>query len=332
MKRRVYLSILLLLSSTVGNLFAAQVKNHAHSHNGAAVKNEKECAIWPQKNFKTLETALGKKAELYPDEGVIKFSFERPDIKVLLNKQELDPFLSSNTWVAFQKGIKPGVETMMMGHIALHDYEVNDAIDMALKYDLDVTSVHSHIFSDKPVYFIHINEEGDLKKIAKGISEVLKTTGKKKAATKKVTVPQQHAITADPLEKILQVKGEASEGKFKAEFGRLIQASCGCPIGKSMGVHSWAAFGGTDAQAIVNGDIVATEQELQDVLKELRKGNATITAVHNHMIGESPRLIFVHYYAQGKASDLAQLIRNTLNKTSDARSEKDQECKTCPKK
>lgn len=331
MKQISYLSLMLLLSAAP---ICAQADKHNHVNGKKnAVQHEKECALWPQKNYKALEGFLGKKAELYPDEGVIKFSFDRPDIKVLINQQELDPFLSSNTWVAFQKGIKPGVETMMMGHIALHDYEVNDAIDMALKHDLDVTSVHSHIFSDKPVYFIHINEEGDLKKIGQGIASVLKTTGKKHAASKKIALPQKHAITAGPLEEIFKTKGESSNGKFKVEFGRLIQASCGCPIGKSMGVHSWAAFGGTDAQAIVNGDIVATEEELQPVLKELRKGNATITAVHNHMLGESPRLVFVHYYAQGKANDLAHLIRKTLDKTGTFNGQKNNgSCETCPRK
>lgn len=329
MKRLYSVPLAFLLSAAP--LASQSVKNNGHTHTQA--QHAKECALWPEQNRKAFESILGKKAELFPEEGVIKFSFERPDIKIVIDKQELHPFMGSNTWIAFQKGIKPGVETMMMGHIALHDYEVNAAIDTALKHDLDVTSVHSHIFSDKPIYFIHINEEGNLKAIAEGVAAVIKTTGKKAPSNKKMNIPKKHAITTTPIEAILKTKGESSQGMFKVQFGRLIQASCGCPIGKSMGVHSWAAFGGTDANAVVSGDIVATEDEVQTVLKELRKGNATITALHNHMLGETPRLVFVHFFAQGKATDLATMVKNTLAKTGTLNPGKDAaECKRCPRK
>jgi hypothetical protein len=82
-----------------------------------------------------------------------------------------------------------------------------------------------------------------------------------------------------------------------------------------MGVNTWAAFAGTDDVAVVDGDFAVTEDELQGVLKALRGGGINIVAIHHHMTGESPRILFLHYWGKGKASDLAGVVRKALDLT-----------------
>jgi hypothetical protein len=82
-----------------------------------------------------------------------------------------------------------------------------------------------------------------------------------------------------------------------------------------MGVNTWAAFAGTDQDAIVDGDFVVLESELQPVLKSLRHDGINIVAIHHHMAGESPRYLFLHYWGRGAARELAQSVRNALDKT-----------------
>ena len=92
-------------------------------------------------------------------------------------------------------------------------------------------------------------------------------------------------------------------------------ASCGCPAGKAMGVNTWAAFAGTDDNAVVDGDFAVAESELQPVLKSLRGGGINVVAIHSHMTGESPRVLFLHYWGRGHAADLAAVVKRALDLT-----------------
>src|SRR4030095_15733030 len=125
-------------------------------------------------------------------------------------------------------------------------------------------------------------------------------------------IPAQNSISAQPLQQILNQKGEAKDGMFKAVIGRKAKMPCGCEVGKEMGVNTWAAFAGTDANAVVDGDFAVLEDELQPVLKSLRKGGINIVAIHHHMIHENPRHIFLHYWGKGKATDLAAAVNEAL--------------------
>ena len=80
-----------------------------------------------------------------------------------------------------------------------------------------------------------------------------------------------------------------------------------------MGVNTWAAFAGTDQQAIVDGDFAMYEDELQGVLKSLRSGGINIVAIHNHMTHENPRVVFLHYWGVGPAQELARGVKAALD-------------------
>ena len=102
---------------------------------------------------------------------------------------------------------------------------------------------------------------------------------------------------------------------FKAVFGRTVKMSCGCTAGKEMGVNTWAAFAGANDNALVDGDFVVLENELQLVLKSLRKSGINIVAIHHHMVGEQPRTIFLHYWGHGPAESLAEAVKTALQAT-----------------
>jgi hypothetical protein len=102
---------------------------------------------------------------------------------------------------------------------------------------------------------------------------------------------------------------------FKAVFGRKVKMECGCEAGKDMGVNTWAAFAGSDDNALVDGDFVVLEKELQPVLKSLRKSDINVVAIHHHMSGEEPRMLFLHYWGRGKAETLARNLKETLSLT-----------------
>jgi len=127
--------------------------------------------------------------------------------------------------------------------------------------------------------------------------------------------PAENAISGDRAEAVLGVKGQAKDGMFKVVIGRKAKMECGCEVGKEMGVNTWAAFAGTNDDALVDGDFVVLESELQPVLKSLRKDGINIVAIHHHMTGETPRYLFLHYWGRGTVSELAQAVKNALDQT-----------------
>jgi hypothetical protein len=89
----------------------------------------------------------------------------------------------------------------------------------------------------------------------------------------------------------------------------------GTEIKPGLALGSWAAFSGTDSDAMVMGDLVLLEDEITPVIKSLRSAGFQITAVHNHLMGESPRILYAHYMGHGEVSEIAKSLRAALAKS-----------------
>jgi hypothetical protein len=183
-----------------------------------------------------------------------------------------------------------------------------------------VTALHNHFFFDQPkVYFMHIGGEGSVATLAGGVKAAIDAVAKRRATQPQParqfdgqTLPAESTITTEPLEKIFGAKAQQSAGMAKFVFGREVTMECGCIVGKEMGVNTWAAFAGSDTNAVVDGDFATTGAELQAVLKSLRGDGINIVAIHHHMTGDTPHLIFLHYWGRGKATDLAASVKKAL--------------------
>src|SRR5262249_11532524 len=123
-------------------------------------------------------------------------------------------------------------------------------------------------------------------------------------------------IDGAKVEAAFGVKGVVKDGMYKVTIGRqATMAACGCKIGNAMGVNTWAAFAGTDDNAVVDGDFAVTEDELQPVLKTLRGGGIHVVAIHHHMVGEHPRILFLHYWGRGPVANLAPTVKKAVDLT-----------------
>jgi hypothetical protein len=189
----------------------------------------------------------------------------------------------------------------------------------ALDNGLSVTALHNHFFFDQPkVFFMHIEGEGTVEKLASAVKKVYDTTKAIRGSNAKPTesfsvvgqtsLPDKSSITAAPLNEIFGVEGEAKDGMVKFTIGRPAKMH-GVTIDKEMGVNTWAAFAGSDDNAVVDGDFAVTEDELQPVLKSLLKNKINIVAIHQHMTHEEPRIMFFHYWGRGSAKDLANAVK-----------------------
>jgi hypothetical protein len=120
------------------------------------------------------------------------------------------------------------------------------------------------------------------------------------------------SISAEPLARILNAKPDAKDGMAKFTFGRTTRMHGGT-VGNQMGVNTWAAFAGSDDNAVVDGDFAMRESDLQPVLKAMRARGINIVAIHQHMTQENPRIMFLHYWGRGRATELAMAVRQALD-------------------
>jgi hypothetical protein len=270
-------------------------------------------------NSEEIDRITGVNGTLNNEENVFKVSFPRNDVKVSVDGVQMPPFMGLTSWAAFKPGMKE--EAMVMGDIVLFQDEVNPAMSAALDNGLSVTALHNHFFYDTPkVYFMHIGGEGSTEKLATGVRKVLDRVKEIRSANAEVAsgfgekpLPAKSLLMAEPLAKVIGQKATEKDGMVKFTIGRTSKMPCGCEVGKEMGVNTWAAFYGSADHAIVDGDFVTFEGELQPVLKSLRSSGINVVAIHNHMEGESPKAIFLHYWGIGPAKKLAEGVKAAID-------------------
>ena len=260
-----------------------------------------------------IDELTGLKGKMNEKEGVYKVTLPRNDVKIVVDGWTMPPFMGLGTWAAFtstQNG------AMVMGDTVLFEDEVNAAMSAALDNGLNVTALHNHFFFDRPkVYFMHIEGEGTADKLAGAVRKVYDIIKQTRAANPQPKdsfgdkpLPEKNSINAAPLNEIFGAQGESKDGMVKFTFGRPAKMHS-VTLDNTMGVNTWAAFAGSDDNAIVDGDFAVTEEELQPVLKSLLKEQINIMAIHQHMTHEDPRIMFFHYWGRGTAKDLAQALK-----------------------
>jgi hypothetical protein len=260
-----------------------------------------------------IEQLTGAKGKLDEKEGVFKVSLPRSDLKIVANGVHLTPPMGLTTWAAFTKN---GEHTMVMGDLCLTEEQVNPVMSVALENGLEVTALHNHFFWDSPkVMFMHIGGMGDEAKLAAAVGKVFARIKESSVPPPRMEIdPAKTSLDPAKIDAALGEKGELANGVYKVTIGRLTKMN-GHGVGKTMGVNTWAAFAGSDEQAVVDGDFAMLESELQGVLKALRAANINIVAIHQHMTGEQPRVMFLHYWGIGRTTELAAGLKAALAKT-----------------
>ncbi|MBC8750446.1 MULTISPECIES: DUF1259 domain-containing protein [Paraburkholderia] len=264
-----------------------------------------------------IEQITGLKGTYSKQEDVFKVTKPRNDVKVQVDDWTMPPFMGLTSYAAFKPA--HGSQVMMMGDTVLFEDEVNPVMSAALDAGLEVTALHNHFFFDHPkVYFMHIGGTGDVAQLSEGVRKVYDKIGEIRSAHADPEnifpghIASPSSISPAPLEAVFGSKGQTNNGMFKVVIGKTASMH-GATVGNEMGVNTWAAFAGTDDEAVVDGDFAMRESELQAVLKSMRASGINIVAIHQHMTGETPRVLFLHYWGKGKAVDLAKGVKAALD-------------------
>lgn len=259
-----------------------------------------------------IEQLTGLKGTLNEKEGVFKVSYPRSDLQVTAAGVKMTPALGLTAWTAFTK---VGDHVAVMGDIVLTEDQVNPAMSAALDNGLEVTALHNHFFWETPrVMFMHIGGMGDETKLATAVGKVFAKLKEKGEMPNADIDPAKTSLDPAKIEAVLGQKGELKDGVYKVTIGRETKMH-GHSMGNAMGVNTWAAFAGSDDQAMVDGDFAMLESELQPVLKALRGAGINIVAIHQHMTNETPRIMFLHYWGLGTTAKLAEALKAALAQT-----------------
>jgi hypothetical protein len=208
-----------------------------------------------------------------------------------------------------------------MSDTVLLEEEVNPLISAAQNRDLQVTAIHNHFFYESPrIFYMHLHGMGDPVELAGKYGSAIQATKLHPSNQPSSTAASGARMAKETfdlaaLDKTVGLTGKVNGPIYKYVVGRddLRVIAMGAAITTSIGLNTWAAFaGGADAGHIA-GDVAMLETEVNPVIQALRRHNLEVVAVHQHMLEERPRIIFLHYYGRGPALSLAQGFRAALD-------------------
>ena len=257
-------------------------------------------------NWTPVAQALGRAGSEQPG-GVYKVSFPRSDLAVTADGVAVKPALALGSWVAF-KG------NMVMGDLVLLESEVNPVISALQAGGIEQTAIHNHLIGESPrVMYVHIIGHADSNGLARTIHDALMLTKTPMGPAPPPSAPELDIPDLDP---IMKFKGKANGGVWQYAIPRAETITeGGMEIPPAMGTATAINFQPTGGgRAAISGDFVMIASEVNPVIRALRGGGIAVTALHSHMLGESPRLFFMHFWANDDAKKLAATLRAALDR------------------
>jgi hypothetical protein len=269
-----------------------------------------------EKTRELIDGILNTTGNYVAEEGAYKFVLPREGATILGHDQSLSPNIGLNSWITFSSGVHR--QAILTGQFLLLADDVNSVLSAALNNGLEITGLaDSTLFVGPRLFTMDFTGIGTFEGLANAVHrtldeiQVVRRNAWKYQNLPTPTLPQANAITGPPLDSALSMRGVLTGGIYKAAVGRkgLLH---GDPIGREMGLTTWLSFAGTDQRALSNGEILATVDELQDLLKALRMRGMFVTSIRNHTLGEHPQVVFVRFWAEGPALELAKALRFVL--------------------
>lgn len=265
-------------------------------------------------NWSAVDSALGRAGAAQPD-GVHKYSFPRSDLNVMLDGVRLKPALALGSWLAFEP---MGNTAMVMGDLVLTQDEVNPVMSRLLESGLTITALHNHLLRSSPgTMYMHVHGSGDATKLATALRSALALSRTPLTPPAPSAPPLPLDLDTARLDKIIGWPGKATGGVYQFSIPRPERVlDAGMPVPPSMGLAIALNLQPTGGGKVVGtGDFVLLQNEVDPVLRALRSAGIDVTALHNHLGQEQPRLFFMHFWANGHAVAVANGLRKALDAT-----------------
>ena len=264
-------------------------------------------------DWSKVDQAIGKKGNALPG-SVYKYGLPRSDLNVTVDGITLKPTLALGSWVAIQPA---GTSAMVMGDLVLTESEISPVIQRLLDGGIEVSAIHNHLIRmSMPVFYMHIDGHGDPVKLAETVRAAL-ALSKTPLSQPPAAPPAALDLDTAAIEQALGFKGGANGGVYQFSIPRAEAISDGGmaippSLGTAMAINFQPLGGGN---AAITGDFVLLGSEVNSVMKTLRQHDIEVTALHSHMVNDSPHLLFMHFWAHDDALKLAHGLRAALDLT-----------------
>jgi hypothetical protein len=270
--------------------------------------------------------ALGKPGQEMSG-GVYRVGLPRTDLHVKLDGVDIKPGLTLGSWVAFERmGEQNG---MVMGDLVLTQDEVSPVMKALEDGGIEITALHNHLLRNEPfTMYMHVLGHGDPVKLAATLHQALsfsKTPLGGLAASGSSQPPAAQpdlGFDTSIIDRVLGRKGKANGSVYAVSVPRAgLVKDGGMEVPEAMGSAIAINFQGTGGGKVATtGDFVLTAQEVNPVIKALRDNGIEVTAAHNHMLDDQPRLFFMHFWANDDVEKVAKGLKAALDKVDVAKS------------
>lgn len=274
-----------------------------------------ECTPFTSIDFATIERITGMKG--VEKNGEYKLTVPQNDLHVVVDGFKIIPSMGLGSWIAFTPH---GSGAMIMGDIILTENDLAPVQAEVIRQGLSITAIHNHFVRNHPnIMFMHIDGKGTIEKVATMAKAVFDKVWESRGADPKSAKADSviNTLNTAALDATIGAKGEMNKGVYKYTIGRpdVQLTEDGVPISSFMGFNTWAAWQGTPGKAAVCGDFTMLENEVQPVIKALVENGIEVVAVHNHMVEESPKVFFLHYWGTGNVDRLSNGLKMALANT-----------------
>jgi hypothetical protein len=255
-------------------------------------------------DWEAVGQALGKKGTEMPG-GIYRVGLPRSDLHVQLDGIELKPGFALGSWVAFSP---MGQQAMVMGDLVLTENEVEPVMKSLLDSGLQITALHNHLFNARPAtFYMHIGGTGDPVKMASAVHSALALSKTPFTAPSAPATPPPIDLNTAAIDAALGAKGTNAGGVYQVGIPRAqaviaMGMAVPGPMGGAESINFQPLGGG---KAAITGDFILVATEVQPVIRALRQNGIDVTAIHNHMLDDNPRMFFVHFWAH---DDLNKLL------------------------
>ncbi len=245
-------------------------------------------------------------------DGVLKFTFPRSDLNVKVSGIPVEPGLALTSWMAFKK---TNDQSMVMGDLVLLQSETDAVMSNLNKNGIDITALHNHLLREIPrIMYMHFEGHGNPVKLARIMKSTLSLTG----------TPLNPQPPKPPIYSANWTKIESIIGKTGNKTGDLLQFSFpradeitedDVVIPPPMGVATGIGFQAIGNEVAATGDFALVASEVNPVIRALIANGIRVTAVHNHMLVDEPRLFFLHFWAFGNPEKITYGLKTALDQT-----------------
>jgi hypothetical protein len=266
----------------------------------------------PASKWADVDKSLGRSGQ--ESDGVYKVGFPRTDLDVHIGPTKLEPGAALGSWAAFHSEGGSGNDVVTDGDLVVTSGELGPVVSALQAHQLEVTGIHNHLAGETPaVYYVHFFGRGTSAQLSSAVDAALKATKTPRGASPPAAAA---SISYDraTIEKVLGKQGQAKGKVLSFSFPlahkiTMHQQELPPAMGMATAINFQASAKGVGA----TGDFVVDEAQVQTVVHALREHNILVTAMHNHLLDDSPRMVFIHFWAEGSAGEVAQGLKAAVD-------------------